>query len=98
MSEPRKDLADWLKDAQDALGEIAEGVGKGDPRLPWLEKQLASVVAQLIGIMTDIEAGMSVTDLGFSGNDEFEEMLEGLEVEIVKLKGLIRTLKEVGRG
>lgn len=71
---------------------------KSNPRLGWLERQLANVVAQLQAIVSDIESGSSISDLGFSGNEDFQEMIDDLGNEIAKLKGMIQTLKKVEVG
>lgn len=71
---------------------------KSNPRLGWLERQLANVVAQLQAIVSDIESGSSISDLGFSGNKDFQEMIDDLGNEIAKLKGMIQTLKKVEVG
>lgn len=97
---PAESLSDQLGEAKEALGELAEGVDKIDkasPRLLWLEKQLNNSVNQLQAMLSDIEFGLSIQDLGYFGNEDFDEMIESIGIEIASLKGLIRTFKEVGR-
>lgn len=71
---------------------------KSNPRLEWLERQLANVVAELQAIFSDIESGSSISDLGFSGDEDFQEMIDDLGNEIAKLKSMIQTLKKVEVG
>lgn len=87
-------LAERLKKAQEALTDLP---GSPDPRLLWLERQLVNLVAQLQAMLTDIEAGVSISAMGFSGEEEFQEMLADLDIDIANLKGLIRTMKSVSR-
>lgn len=71
---------------------------KSNPRLGWLERQLANVVAELQAIFSDIESGSSISDLGFSGDEDFQEMIDDLGNEIAKLKSMIQALKKVEVG
>jgi hypothetical protein len=85
-----------LKDAQAALkGLPGTGMPVG-PRLRWLERQLAYLVSQLQALQIDIEAGCSLSDLGFFG-EEGEERMGDLAVEISTLRGMIQTARMIER-
>lgn len=89
-------VTERLEQAQSVLSELPDGMGP-DPQLLWLERQLANIVSQLLAIAADIEAGCSVSEMGLGSNDEFQEMMEDLGTEIANLKGMIRTLKMLGK-
>lgn len=91
-----KDLERCLDAANDVLKDTA-GAGQYNVRLRWLERQMASLVAHLQGLILDMESGLSLKDMGFSGNEDFEEMVQDVEVTIRSLKSQILTLKQVGR-
>jgi len=96
---PNKYLLVISKCLAPELGMVCkDGEKKRNPRLEWLERQLASAVAQLQAMISDIETGSSIVDLGFSGDEDFQEMVDDLGNEIAKLKGVIQTLKEIGVG
>lgn len=88
-------LAERLKEAEEALDELPDGEVKSE-RLRWLERQLANVVAQLQAIMADIDSGLSISDLGFFGDEEFEEILDDMGAQIANLRCMIQQAKELG--
>lgn len=69
------------------------GEGADAQRMLWLTRQMASIVAQLEAMLADMEAGCSLTDLGFSGVEEFEEMVEAARLEIASLQRMIKSLE-----
>ena len=87
-----------LGDAQAAQKILPRaGVGVGDsPRTLWLDRQLAHLVSQLQALLIDIEAGFSLSDLGFSGQ-EGEERIGDLATEISTLKGMLQTARMMER-
>jgi len=66
-------------------------------RLHWLDNQLSALVGQLQGLALDIESGLSIGDLGYSSDDEFYEMLVGIECELRQIQRMIREVKGRGR-
>ncbi len=92
-------LGDCLVAARGAAAEVDRLVLGDDDglRLQWLETQLASVVLELQNLLVDMETGMSIKDMGFSGGDEFAELIDGFQAEIASLKGQIRGLM-LGKG
>lgn len=91
-------VAEEIQEMPAKVQSAADVQEKSNPRLGWLERQLANVVAQLMTIMTDIESGSSISDLGFSCDEDFQKMIEDMGNVIAKLKSMIQTLKEVGVG
>lgn len=91
-----KTLSDCLDVARSASRDVEDLSADDDrmdvERLHWLETQLANVVAELDAMLADIESGLSIQCMGFSCEGDFEEMIEGFEVEIVSLRGQIRSL------
>lgn len=90
-------VTERLEQAQSVLGELPGGKG-ANPQLLWLERQLANIISQLLALAADIEAGCSISDFGFFTDNEFQEMMDDLGAEIANLKGMIQTLKMIGRG
>lgn len=89
-------LSGMLEDAQRALSDLPKGAVASSPRVRWLERHLAHLVNQLQSLILDIEAGCSLSDLGFSG-EEGEERIGDLAVEISSLKGMIQTARMIER-
>ncbi len=80
----------------DADARVPGGNGT-DARVAFLESQLAHIIKELTGWLTDIESGMSLSDLDFASEDDFQDMLEMMSVQIQNLKAQIRSFREVGR-
>lgn len=84
-----------LQSAQLGVAEIGD---KGDhPQLAWLERQLAHVIAQMHGMLLDLQSGMSSKDLGFFGDDDLEEMVTEMDILVASLRRQIRAMLEVSR-
>lgn len=64
-------------------------------RLGWLKRQLGNILARLQAMTVDLDAGLSVIDLGFDSVDDFEEYLADLTLEVGQLQTLIRALKSL---
>jgi len=90
-------LADCLATAATVADDISANNVSDITRLLWLEKQLANIVALLQAWLADIEAGLTVADIGFFCEQDFENTVNDFQMEIVKLKGMIRSLKMVVR-
>ena len=88
-------VLDALGQAMVALEEASEGK-VANPRLLWLERQLANIIAHLNGLLSSLDDGWGLSELGFFSEDDFVEMVGDLSVEIANLKGMIRTLKSLG--
>lgn len=95
--EPVVVIGELLNSAKGTASDLPsmQSVGEGaDPhRMQWLTRQMASIVAQLEAMLADIEAGCSVTDLGFYAMEEFEEMVEAARMEIASLQRMIKSLE-----
>ena len=89
-------LCGLLEDAQAALTGLPR-VGVADSsRTLWLERQLVYLVSQLQSLVADIEAGCSLSDIGFFGQ-EGEERVGDLVLEISTLRGMIQTARMIER-
>lgn len=94
------DWADGIEGVLSAAREAQEGLGTGDvkgERLRWFERQLANVIAQLQAMMEDLESGLSVVDMGFFGDEEFQDAIEDFGSQIDNLRSLIRIEMVLGR-
>lgn len=89
-------LTETLGQAQTAVDELPVGDVKG-ARVLWLERQLAHIVGQLQAMLVDLESGLSVADLGFFGDQEFQNMVDDLGSQIANLRGMIQAAREIGR-
>lgn len=89
-------LADALGDAKKTLGELPGGEGKS-PRVLWLERQLVNVVSELEAMLADVEAGISISDMGFFGDADCADLIENLVIEIANLRSLIRAELGIAR-
>lgn len=96
--DPTHSLTKSLGAAQEALADVA-GANPHDragERLVWLERQLVHLILQLQSFVADLESGMSISNLGFS-SEEFDDMINDLDIEISNLRGLIRVAKDLSR-
>lgn len=89
-------LSGLLEDAQRSLSDLPNTGVAVSPRVLWLERHLAHLVSQLQALLLDIEAGCSLSDLGFFG-EEGEERIGDLAIEISSLKGMIQTARMIER-
>lgn len=89
-------LEGCLGAAKGMHGELID-ISGDQQRLLWLESQLSNVIGQLQGMLADIEVGLTLQDIGFSSQKEFEEMIEDIEAQMNNLKMQIHALREVGR-
>lgn len=86
--------------AQDALHELpALSVGDAEvrQRLLWIEHQLNQLIGSLQAISADLEAGCSVTEMGYLNQDELVDILEVMASQIANLKAMTRMLKLIER-
>lgn len=98
MSDPAEMLSSNIASATTILNRDQLTLPKQDgARLIWMEKQLNHIISQLHAMLLDIESGLSIFDIGFESEQDFEEMMNDIEAQIGTLKGQIQTLREVGR-
>ncbi|MEM8519532.1 hypothetical protein [Janthinobacterium sp. CAN_S7] len=94
------DWADSIEDVLNTAREALDGLGEGNvrnERLHWLERQLANVLTQLGGMMMDLESGLSVADMGYFGDEEFQGEIDDFGRQIANLRSMIRIELAVGR-
>lgn len=94
-------MQECIDTAKKALAEITPGEAHQSHddagQLHWLEKQLSARIVQIQGLMLDLEAGLSFSNLGFLGEQDIAEMLEDVEAEIRQLQRMIREIKSRSR-
>ncbi len=87
-----------LKSAQAMERALAEDSLADNAQLAWLERQLASIIAQLNGLKEDLDCGWSPSGVGGAfAVGEIEEMLDDFASSIANLKSLIQTAKMISR-
>ena len=85
-----------MQSAQNALDTLA--CTAANPRLAWLERQLAHIIAQLRGLQDDVDCGWSKSGEGGVFSDcEFEMILDDFAASIANLKSLIQSTKMMVR-
>ena len=98
MIDPAQKIAELLESATSVLQSDTVTLPEPEAdRLVWLQKLLLGKIGELQAILADLEGGLSIADLGYMSNTEFEDMVADLEVQITSLKTRIRSLREVGR-
>jgi hypothetical protein len=83
------------QDVQETPGTIRDD--EEQARLHWLERQLLALIVQLQALITDLESGLSLRDVGYADEQELDEMLEDIDCQIHQLERLIREAKGLGR-
>lgn len=66
-------------------------------RVNWIIAQLKSLEASIQALIADVEAGCSLAEMGFFG-DELEVMLDDVSTQIAHLKGQLRAMKAIEQG
>jgi hypothetical protein len=89
-------LSESLIQGNEALSIVNELIheqgAEVDQHIAWLQSQLTNIINEMAAMQIDIESGLSIQHLGFSNQDEFEEMLDGFAIEIASLKSQIRSI------
>lgn len=68
-------------------------------RLRWIERQLSTLTAKLKALHEDMEAGLSLNEMGFSDPAELQDLLNDMGIQIAHLKSMGLALgKSLGRG
>lgn len=68
-------------------------------RLQWIERQLDTLTAKLKAMQEDMDAGLSVNEMGFSDPQELQELLNDIGIQIAHLRSMSLALgKSLGRG
>lgn len=91
-------LAKHLEPELESIKQAGNSGNESNLQTAELEKKLAGVVAQLQKMYLDIDSGLSIGDIGFSNDQDFQDAVDDLVNEIAKLKGLIQTLKIINKG
>lgn len=104
------ELLESLESCLNAAREIDDSLPKpqaceveNDPaiavRLQWIERQLSTLTAKLKAMQQDMEAGLSLNEMGFSDPQELQELLNDMAIQIEHLRSVCRALgKSLGRG
>ena len=92
------EIRNFLSDAEKVLYGPAIVLPASDAaHLIWLQKVLRCKMGELLGVMADLEAGLSITDIGFPSDDAFEQEVENLKNEILSLKQQIEAKRQTAR-
>lgn len=99
-------LESCLEAAQDVENSLAKRSAcdvKDNPaiavRLQWIERQLAALTSKLKAMQEDMDAGVSVNEMGFSDPQEMQELLNDMGIQIAHLKSMCFALgRGLGRG
>lgn len=68
-------------------------------RLQWIERQMAALTSKLKSMQEDMDAGVSMNEMGFSDPQEMQELLNDMGVQIAHLKSMCLALgRSHGRG
>lgn len=68
-------------------------------RLQWIERQLSTLTAKLKAMHEDMEAGLSLNEMGFSDPQEMHDLLSDMTIQIAHLKAMCLALgKSLERG
>ena len=89
------ELEERLQSAVGAMSDLS--IADANPRVLHLERLLRNVVANLQALLADVEAGCSLSEMGFFGDADLTDALESFDVEINSLKSLLQTAKMLGR-
>lgn len=106
IAELQEELDACLGAAERVLDGLPEPLSSGaevDPavkaRLQWIERQLLNMTAKLKAMREDMEAGLSLNEMGFADPQEMLDLLTDISVQIAQLKAMCLTLgKSLGRG
>lgn len=87
----------------DGLPEPLSNGVKVDPavrvRLQWIERQLLNMTAKLKAMQEDMEAGLSLNEMGFADPQEMLDLLNDMSAQIAQLKAMCLALgRNLGRG
>lgn len=68
-------------------------------RLQWIERQLHTLTAKLKAMHEDMEAGLSLNEMGFADPQEMNDLLNDMGIQIAHLRSMSLALgKSLGRG
>ena len=83
-----------LDDLESELESI-DGIKVKNDNVQWLQVQIQNLVFELNGLLSDLEAGLSLAELGFSSAHDFEERIEEIRTQVLNLKALVKTIREI---
>lgn len=105
-AELQGELDACLGAAKEVLDGLPEPLASGtevDPaikaRLQWIERQLLNMTAKLKAMQEDMEAGLSLNEMGYADPQEMLDLLNDMSVQIAQLKAMSLALgRSFGRG
>lgn len=84
--------AQAVKEASDGLPTPSQGGAALNQdvqfRLQWIERQLANIAGKVDALMADIEAGLSLHEMGFADPQEMQDLLEDMNAQIAQLRSM----------
>ena len=95
--EPMEAIAGCIKDAR----EIISGVqklklvlpGERSTQMLWIQGQISQLLTRLKALQVDLDAGCSVTDLGFVDSDDLEVHLQSVHGQLINFQALLKGLQ-----
>lgn len=92
LQQSLESCAQAVKEASDGLPSPSQG-GAGvnqdvQIRLQWIERQLANIAGKVDALMADIEAGLSLHELGFEDPQEMKDLLDDMNAQILQLRSM----------
>ncbi|AMR78017.1 hypothetical protein [Cupriavidus nantongensis] len=87
----------------DGLPEPLSDGAKVDPavraRIQWIQRQLSNMTAKLKAMQEDMEAGVSLNEMGFADPQEMLDLLNDMSIQIAQLKAMSLALgRSLGHG
>jgi len=86
-----------IEEAERSVEDIAKILDMPNERAGWLEQQLRHILSQLVALSVDLDAGVTVLELGFNSADDLIELLNDLATEIESLRCMIRAESQIQR-
>ena len=94
---------DAARDVDDSLPKPQACEVESNPaiavRLQWIERQLSTLTSKLKAMQEDMDAGLSMNEMGFADPQEMQELLNDMGIQIAHLKSMCLALvRSLGRG
>jgi hypothetical protein len=103
LLESLESCLDAARDVDDSLPKPQACELESNPaiavRLQWIERQLSTLTSKLKAMQEDMDAGLSVNEMGFADPQEMQELLNDMGIQIAHLKSMCLALgRSLGRG
>ncbi|VWC49184.1 hypothetical protein BLA13014_07565 [Burkholderia aenigmatica] len=103
LLESLESCLDAARDVDDSLPKPQACEVESNPaiavRLQWIERQLSTLTSKLKAMQEDMDAGLSMNEMGFADPQEMQELLNDMGIQIAHLKSMCLALvRSLGRG